>query len=123
MTNLSPSRLAMHLCHKIAHKKACNKLAFKHHLAEVSRIAINKMCALTCIAPYMDEGKVKYLIRAFINCQFQYCPLVLIFHSRQLHHKINKVQERVLRVTYHHYESSVVALLEKGRSIIVDTNL
>ena len=55
-------------------------------------------------------------MRAFINSQFQYCPLVWMFHSRQLHHKINKIQERALRVTLQDYESSFEVLLEKDQS-------
>ena len=39
-----------------------------------------------------------------------------MFHSRQLHHKIDKIQERALRVTYQDYESSFEVLMEKDRS-------
>ena len=42
-----------------------------------------------------------------------------MFHSRQLHHKIDRIQERALRVTYQDYESSFEVLMEKDRSITV----
>ena len=42
-----------------------------------------------------------------------------MFHSRQLRNKIDKLQERALRVTYQDYESSFEVLMEKDRSITV----
>ena len=40
-------------------------------------------------------------------------PLAWMFHSRQLRHKIDKIQERALRITYQDYESSIEVLMEK----------
>ena len=96
-----------------------NKLTFEHHVAGLCQKASNKLYALSRIAPFMDQGKLRYLMRAFINRQFQYCPLVWMFHSRQLRNKIDKIQERALRVTYQDSESSLEALMENDRSITV----
>ena len=96
-----------------------NKLTFEHHVAGLCQKASNKLYALSRIAPFMDQGKLRYLMRAFINSQFQYCPLAWMFHSRKLRHKIDKIQERALRVTYQDYESSFEVLMEKDRSITV----
>ena len=96
-----------------------NKLTFEHHVAGLCQKASNKLYALSRIAPFMDQGKLRYLMRAFINSQFQYCPLAWMFHSLQLRHKIDKIQERALRVTYQDYESSFEALMENDRSITV----
>ena len=96
-----------------------NKLTFEHHVAGLCLKASNKLYTLSRIAPFMDQGKLRYLMRAFINSQFQYCPLAWMFHSRELRHKIEKIQERALRVTYQDYESSFEVLMEKDRSITV----
>ena len=96
-----------------------DKLTFEYHVAWLCQKANSKLYALSCIAPFMDQDKLRYLMRAFINSQFQYWPLAWMFHSRQLHHKIDEIQERVLRVTYQDYESSFQVLMEKDRSIIV----
>ena len=61
----------------------------------------------------MDQRKLRTLVRAFITSQFQYCPLIWMFHSRQLNKKINKIQERALRITYQDAESTYSELLEK----------
>ena len=96
-----------------------NKLTFEHHVAGLCQKASNKLYALSRIAPFMDQGKLRYLMRAFINSQYQYCPLAWMFHSRQLRHKIDKIQGRALRVTYQDYEFSFEALMENDRSITV----
>ena len=42
-----------------------------------------------------------------------------MFHSRKLHHKINKIQERALKLIYQDYEFSYEVLMEKERSMAV----
>ena len=40
-------------------------------------------------------------MKAFIESQFGYCPLVWIFHgNRNLNNTMNNIQERVLRLGY-----------------------
>ena len=48
----------------------------------------------------MDLANRKSLMRTFITSQFNYCPLIWMFHSRQLNNRINKIQERALRLVY-----------------------
>ena len=39
-------------------------------------------------------------MKAFITSQFSYCPLIWMFQSRNLNNKINRIQERALRLVY-----------------------
>ena len=39
-------------------------------------------------------------MKTFIDAQFNYCPLIWMFHSRTLNNKINKLHERALRLVY-----------------------
>ena len=55
-------------------------------------------------------------MNAFIMSQFGYCPLVWMFHSRKLNHRINTLHERALRLVYRDNTSSFDALLEKNGS-------
>ena len=41
---------------------------------------------------------------SFIEAQFKYCPITWIFYSRSCNNKINKLQERALRLVYDDYE-------------------
>ena len=58
-------------------------------------------------------------MRAFVISQFQYCPLVWMFHSRHLNNKINRIHERALRIAYKDYKSSFNTLLEKDNSVSI----
>ena len=69
----------------------------------------------------MDQKKLRNLMRAFITSQFQYCPLIWMFHSRQLNQKINKIQERALRITYKDTESTFSELLQKDCAVTIHT--
>ena len=39
-------------------------------------------------------------MKAFITSQFSYCPLIWMFHSRNLIIKINRIHELALRLVY-----------------------
>ena len=76
-----------------------SKLSVDDHVSKLCQKASNKLYALVHISPYIDQKKLRNLMRAFITSQFQYCPLIWMLHSRQLNQKINKIQERALRIT------------------------
>ena len=58
-------------------------------------------------------------MKAFIESQFGYCPLVWMFHSRSLNNKINRMYERALGITYNDRSSSFQNLLEKDNSVTI----
>ena len=49
-----------------------------------------------------------------------YCPVILMFHSRQINHEINKLHERTLRIVYNDHFSSSEELLSKDKSVTVN---
>ena len=61
----------------------------------------------------MSLEKRRTLMKAFIESQFNYCPLIWMLHSRTLNNKINRVHERALRTLYSDYNSSLNELLDK----------
>ena len=63
-------------------------------------------------------------MRTFIESQFNYCPLVWMFHSRILNAKINKLHERALRLVYKNDNLTFEQLLENDKSMTIhDRNL
>ena len=98
-----------------------SRLSFRNHVSKLCRKASNKLYTLTRILPYMDQSKPRALMRAFITSQFQHCPLIWMFHSRQLNQKINKIQERALRITYKDTESTFNELLQKDSAVTIHT--
>ena len=58
-------------------------------------------------------------MKAFIESQFRYCPLVWMFHSRGNNNKIDRIQERALRITYNNKSLSFQDLLGKDNSVTI----
>ena len=58
-------------------------------------------------------------MKAFIESQFQYCPLVWMFHSRTLNNRTNKLHERALRVVYKDDEYTFEQLLDKDNTVTI----
>ena len=94
-----------------------SSLSFKGHIT--SKKTSQKLHALAKIVNYMDLPKRKVLMKAFITSQFNYCPLIWMFHCRTLNNRINNIHERALRLTYKDNQSSFKELLEKDYPVTV----
>ena len=55
-------------------------------------------------------------MKAFVESQFSYCPLIWMFHSRGLNNKINRIHEIALRITFNNKSSTFQELLHKDNS-------
>ena len=55
---------------------------------------------------YLDFDNLGILFKTFFEPQFKYCPLMWVFHSRNTNNKINKLNERALRLVYDDYTST-----------------
>ena len=63
-------------------------------------------------------------MNTFVKSQFNYCPLIWMFHNRTLNNKINKLHESGLRIVYRDENLKFQDLLEKDNTITVHhTNL
>ena len=90
-----------------------SELKFEEHINKICNIVNKKLNALHRIGSHMSLDKRKMLLRAFIESQFSYCPLIWMFHSRTLNNKINRLHEKALRIVYEDYKSKFDELLEK----------
>ena len=109
---------------KLLGVKIDNKLDFNEHISGIYKKASLKLHALARIAPFMNKGKLQILMKSFIEAQFNYCPLIWMFHSRSLNNKINKLHERALRIVYKDYNSSFENLLITDNTVTIhDRNL
>ena len=64
-------------------------LKFDDHVNILCKKACQKLNALARLALYMNVEKRRIIMKAFIESQFGYCPLVWMFHSRGINNKIN----------------------------------
>ena len=58
-------------------------------------------------------------MNSFFISQFNYCPLVWLCHSRLMNNKINRLDEKCLRIVYSDKTSSFKELLEKDGSVTI----
>ena len=62
----------------------------------------------------------KLIANAFIMSQFSYCPLIWMFHSRAMEHRINRIHERTLRLIYpNQHQLTFKELLEKNKTVSI----
>ena len=85
----------------------------------ICRKAGQKLSALLRISPYFDQRKKDLLYKSMIKSQFNYCPLVWMFCSRQSNKLINKVPERGLRLTHRDETKELQQILRKQNEITI----
>ena len=61
-----------------------NKLNFEEHISNLCTKANQKLSALFRVSYFMSTKQKRIIMKAFINSQFGYCPLVWMNHSRKL---------------------------------------
>ena len=96
-----------------------DNLTFEKYVSQLLKIGNQKLNALIRVAKYMDKDKLRTLMKTFIESQFNYSPLVWMFHSRHINERMNKFHERVLRVVYDDHDSTFEELLEKDKSFTI----
>ena len=85
-----------------------SELKIEEHINEIFNTVNKKLNALHRTGSQMSLDKRKMLLRAFIESQFSYCPLIWMFHSKTLNNKINRLHEKALRIVYGNYKSKSV---------------
>ena len=94
-----------------------NELKFDDHITKICHKAKSKLSALSRLGRYLSLKEKKLLYMSFIEAQFKYCPTTWMFCSRSW--KINKLQERALRLVCDGYESSFDVLINRNKSFSI----
>ena len=78
---------------------------------------VKKLHALYRVCKYITLNQRRIIMKAFIESQFGYCPLIWIFHGNMtLNNTMNNIQERALRLVYTDYPSTYDQLLARDSS-------
>ena len=80
-------------------------LKFKQHILKQCKKAGKKLSVLERVWYILNLKCRRSLIKAFIESQFGYCPLVWMFCSRQEDNLINHLHEKALRIVYNPHKS------------------
>mgnify|MGYP001802811941 FL=1 len=99
--------------------KIDKELKFNLHVESLCKKASQKVNALSRLAHTMTFKQRKNIMNSFIISHFSYCPVVWMFHSKELNNRINRIHERSLRVVHRDYVSSFEDLLEKDNSLTI----
>ena len=90
-----------------------SKLNFDKHISKPCRKRAGQLNVLNRLNRYFGFEENKILINSFIYGNFNYCPLVWHFCSKNSLNKIENIQERALRFLLNNYESDYKTLLKK----------
>ena len=96
-----------------------SKLKFNNHISKLCKNANKKLHALSRISNYISQDKLRAMMKAFIESEFNYCPLIWMFHDRSLNNRINQVHERALRLVYKDKNLTFNGLLQKDNSFSI----
>ena len=79
-------------------------LKFKEHILNQCKKTGKKLSALGRVCHILSLERRRSLMKAFIESQFGYWPLVWMFCGRQENNRINHLHERALRIVYNDYK-------------------
>ena len=96
-----------------------NKLNFNEHISKLCKKVSQKIHALARIANFMSTEKLRKIMKAFIDSQFGYCPLIWMFCNRTLNNRINQLHERALHLVYKDATLSFEELLIVDKSFSI----
>ena len=82
-----------------------------------------KLHVLARCAKYISTEKKHILFKAFVVSQFNYCPLVWMFHTKELNRQINSLHEKAFRIAYKNRNPFFDELLKLDKSVSIHYRL
>ena len=96
-----------------------SSFTFEKHINELCEKGNQKLHALARCIKYMSTEKRRTLFQAFVVSQFNYCPLVSMFHLKELNNLINSLHEKALSLIYQNRNLSFDELLKLDKSVSI----
>ena len=94
-----------------------NKLNFEKHISTLCNKVNNQLNAICRLQPYMGQKEKETIIITFVYSNFNYGSLIWHFCNKKSQNKIEKIQERWLKVLLNDYTSNYEELLENSKSV------
>ena len=91
-------------------------LTFNDHISSSCSKAVRQLNAFARISKHLNLDSRRVIHQSFILSNFNYCPLVWHFCGKTNNKKLEKIQERSLRILYNDYDSTYEDLLCNNRS-------
>ena len=93
-------------------------LKFDEYILTQCKKTGRKIKALARVSTCLSLERRRTLMKAFIESQFTYCPLIWMFCQRSSNTRINHLHQRALRIVYDN-ESTFEDLLKKDNSVSI----
>ena len=77
-----------------------NEVPFAKHIENLCGKTNQKLSAYSRAANFTTLEKCSLIMKTSVFSQFNYCILVWMCHSRKFNNKINRLQERAIRIVY-----------------------
>ena len=90
-----------------------SQLKFEEHTKALCPKANRKVSAFSRVAPYLNDKKGKILYDTFIMSNFNYCPIIWMYHGKTLNNRVDHVQSRSLRILHNDFGIPYEVLLER----------
>ena len=97
-----------------------SEVTFAKHIGNLCWKTNQKLYALARVANFMTLEKCRLVMKTYVFSQFNYCPFAWMCHSRKLNNKLNRLQNRALRIVYSDKCSTFYQLLEKDKSVTIN---
>ena len=97
---------------KLLGVKIDDRLQFNDHISAMFCRAARQLSALARICKHLDSKSKHIIYNSFVASNFNYCPLVWHFCGQVNNNKLEKLQERSLRIIHNDYDSSFETLLK-----------
>ena len=68
-------------------------LSFNEYVSSLCKKAVRKLSVLSRLSNLMSFQQRRLLMKSFVEAQFGYCPLVWMFHGRELNRNINYMKD------------------------------
>ena len=94
-----------------------SKLISQSHIDNICKKASQKLNAISRITLHVGFNKKRLAVNAFFIAQFNYYPLIWMYHTKTYKNEINILHERCLRLIWDDKPSFFEDLLEKDNSV------
>ena len=92
---------------------------FEKHINEFCKKRYRNLHALVRCTKYVSTEKRRTLFKAFAVSQFNYCPLVRMFHTKESYDRINSLHEKALKLTCPNRNLSFDEFLKLDKSVSI----
>ena len=101
-----------------------DRLQFSEHVSACCSKAARQLNALSRISRHINLKSKSIIYNSFIASNFNYCPLVWHFCGAANSNKLEKLQERSLRILYNDFHSPIQSLIDKlGQGTLLSNRL